>query len=136
MVSLFTVMIEELVHELCGGETGEPGKAKKNWEWVRSGSAGSGNWELETENIVEGGWNMNIVKQAWHGMVGRRCNGSGREEREGEGRLVTCRGRFRFPPRQGVARRRLGIQAGRHGRKWSSRACALSRIMIHCNLCV
>ena len=40
MVSLFTVMIEELVHELCGGETGEPGKAKKNWEWVRSGSAG------------------------------------------------------------------------------------------------
>ena len=47
MVSLFTVMIEELVHELCGGETGEPGKAKKNWEWVRFGS---GNWELGTEN--------------------------------------------------------------------------------------
>ena len=54
MVSLFTVMIEELVHELCGGETGEPGKAKKNWEWVRSGSAGqgTGNWELRTGNCV------------------------------------------------------------------------------------
>ena len=52
MVSLFTVMIEELVHELCGGETGEPGKAKKSWEWGLSGLTGSGNWELGTGNIV------------------------------------------------------------------------------------
>ena len=45
-------MGEELVHELCGGETGEPGKAKKSWEWDRSGSAeqGTGNWELRTGN--------------------------------------------------------------------------------------
>ena len=64
-------------------------------------------------------------------MVGRRCNGSGREEREGEGRLVICRFRFRLSPLQGVARR-AGIRVGREtGRLRSesgpTRRCGCSR---------